>query len=83
MRFDDHLDEAAVGQRPGDPTWARVRPLVFRTIIGAVVAAGVVGVVAVLIGDFGLVAAQLLLTITVVVVFALLSWYDADVSAKR
>ncbi|WIB63354.1 hypothetical protein [Curtobacterium sp. MCBD17_040] len=79
----DRQYENAIGERLGDPVWARVRPLVFRTIIGAVVAAGLVGVVAVLIGDFGLVAIQLLLTITVVIVFALLSWYDADVSAKR
>jgi hypothetical protein len=64
-------------------TWARVRPLVLRTIIGAVVAAGLVGVVGVLLGDFGVVAVQLLLTILVVVVFALLSWYDADVSSRR
>lgn len=78
------------GPRPTDaghdrPTgvWARVRPIVLRTIIGAVVAAGLVGVVAVLVGDFGTVAVQLLLTILVVVVFALLSWYDADVSSKR
>ncbi|TPG06679.1 hypothetical protein [Curtobacterium flaccumfaciens] len=66
-----------------DPRWARVRPLVFRTIIGAVVAAGLVGIAAVLLGDFGMVAVQLLLTIVVVVVFALLSWYDADVSSRR
>lgn len=66
-----------------DPRWARVRPLVFRTIIGAVVAAGLVGIVAVLLGDFGRVAVQLLLTVVVVVVFALLSWYDADVSSRR
>ncbi|ROP72283.1 hypothetical protein [Curtobacterium sp. PhB115] len=66
-----------------DPRWARVRPLVFRTIIGAVVAAGLVGIAAVLLGDFGRVAVQLLLTIVVVVVFALLSWYDADVSSRR
>ncbi|PZE68008.1 MULTISPECIES: hypothetical protein [unclassified Curtobacterium] len=66
-----------------DPRWARVRPLVFRTIIGAVVAAGLIGIIAVLIGDFGRVAVQLLLTVVVVVVFALLSWYDADVSSRR
>lgn len=66
-----------------DRRWAKVRPLVFRTIIGAVVAAGLVGIVAVLLGDFGRVAVQLLLTIVVVVVFALLSWYDADVSSRR
>jgi len=66
-----------------DPRWARVRPLVFRTIIGAVVAAGLVGIAAVLLGDFGRVAVQLLLTVVVVVVFALLSWYDADVSSRR
>lgn len=66
-----------------DPRWARVRPLVFRTIIGAVVAAGLVAIVAVLLGDFGRVAVQLLLTVVVVVVFALLSWYDADVSSRR
>ncbi|PZF57449.1 hypothetical protein DEJ23_08215 [Curtobacterium sp. MCSS17_008] len=66
-----------------DPRWARVRPLVFRTIIGAVVAAGLEGIVAVLLGDFGRVAVQLLLTVVVVVVFALLSWYDADVSSRR
>lgn len=66
-----------------DRRWAKVRPLVFRTIIGAVVAAGLVGIVAVLLGEFGRVAVQLLLTIVVVVVFALLSWYDADVSSRR
>lgn len=66
-----------------DPRWAKVRPLVFRTIIGAVVAAGLVGIVAVLLGDFGRVAVQLLMTVVVVVVFALLSWYDADVSSRR
>ncbi|MGG7307343.1 hypothetical protein ACQXVK_09135 [Curtobacterium sp. AB451] len=66
-----------------DPRWAKVRPLVFKTIIGAVVAAGLVGIVAVLLGDFGRVAVQLLLTVVVVVVFALLSWYDADVSSRR
>ncbi|WIE64567.1 hypothetical protein DEI99_015255 [Curtobacterium sp. MCLR17_036] len=74
----DTLDDGTI-----DPRWARVRPLVFRTIIGAVVAAGLVGIVAVLLGDFGRVAVQLLLTIVVVVVFALLSWYDADVSSQR
>lgn len=71
------------GDAPRPDIWARVRPLVFRTIIGAVIAAGLVGVVAVLIGDFGTVGLQLLLMILVVVVFALLSWYDADVSSRR
>lgn len=71
------------GSRALDPAWARVRPLVFRTVIGAVVAAGLVGIVAVLFGEFGLVAEQLLMTIVVVIVFALLSWYDADVSSRR
>jgi hypothetical protein len=76
-------DRTETGTRGLEPAWARVRPLVFRTVIGAVVAAGLVGIVAVLVGDFGLVAVQLLLTIIVVVVFALLSWYDADVSSRR
>jgi len=76
-------DSTETGTRGLEPAWARVRPLVFRTVIGAVVAAGLVGIIAVLVGDFGLVAVQLLLTIVVVVVFALLSWYDADVSSRR
>lgn len=76
-------DSTEIGTRGLEPAWARVRPLVFRTVIGAVVAAGLVGIIAVLVGDFGLVAVQLLLTIIVVVVFALLSWYDADVSSRR
>jgi len=79
----DTTDSANDTDGTMDPRWARVRPLVFRTIIGAVVAAGLVGVAAVLLGDFGMVAVQLLLTIVVVVVFALLSWYDADVSSRR
>ncbi|KQO60336.1 hypothetical protein [Curtobacterium sp. Leaf261] len=77
----DPPTQPADSHRPD--VWARVRPLVFRTIIGAVIAAGLVGVVAVLIGDFGTVGLQLLLMILVVVVFALLSWYDADVSSRR
>jgi len=76
-------DSTETATRGLEPAWARVRPLVFRTVIGAVVAAGLVGIIAVLVGDFGLVAVQLLLTIVVVVVFALLSWYDADVSSRR
>lgn len=68
---------------PNEKLWSFVKPLVFKTIIGAIVAAALVGVVAVILGEFGTLSLQLLATIGIIIVFTLLAWYDADVSSKR
>jgi hypothetical protein len=63
--------------------WKFVKPLVFKTIIGSVIAAALVAVLAIFVGDFNTLSLQLILTIIVVIAFTLLAWYDADVSSKR
>lgn len=63
--------------------WKLVKPLVFKTIIGSVIAAALVAVLAIIVGDFNTLSLQLFLTIVVVIAFTLLAWYDADVSSKR
>jgi hypothetical protein len=63
--------------------WSLVKPLVLKSIIGSVVAAGLVGVFAMVVGDFNTLHLQLILTIILIVAFSLMSWYDADVSSKR
>lgn len=63
--------------------WGFVKPLVLKSIIGSVVAAGLVGVYAMVVGDFNTLHLQLILTIILIVAFSLMSWYDADVSSKR
>ena len=68
---------------PNEKLWGFVKPLVFKTIIGAIVAAAVVGVFAVILGEFSTLSLQLLSTIGIIIVFTLLAWYDADVSSKR
>jgi len=75
------MSETAVPAKKN--VWAWVRPTVLRVIIGAVVAAALVGVLAITAGDFGKAHLQAVLTILVIITFALLSWYDADVSSKR
>ncbi|WP_210480771.1 hypothetical protein [Naasia sp. SYSU D00948] len=60
-----------------------VRTVVLYSIVGSLVAAAVVGVVSALVGEFGTLSWQAMGTIALFVFFALLSWYDADVSARR
>jgi hypothetical protein len=60
-----------------------VRPLALRSIVGALIAAALIGVVSVIVGDFSELSWRAIGTVTVFVGFALVSWYDADVSAKR
>jgi hypothetical protein len=60
-----------------------VRTAVLYSIVGSLIAAAVVGVISALIGEFGTLSWQAMGTIALFVFFSLLSWYDADVSAKR
>lgn len=63
--------------------WKAVRPLVLKVIIGSVVAAALIGVAAMVVGEFGTLHLRAILTVLIIVVFSLLAWYDADVSSKR
>lgn len=63
--------------------WKAVRPLVLKVIIGSVVAAALIGVAAMVVGEFGTLHLRAILTVIIIVVFSLLAWYDADVSSKR
>jgi hypothetical protein len=60
-----------------------VRPLVLRCIVGSVIAAGMVGAVSAVLGEFGGLSWRLMGTIALFLFFALSCWYDADVSARR
>ncbi|MGG7509703.1 hypothetical protein [Plantibacter sp. YIM 135249] len=66
-----------------DHRYGWVRRLLPRIVIGALIAAAVVGVYAVLIGEFNELCWRLIGTIALFVFFSLVSWYDADVSARR
>lgn len=66
-----------------DRQYGWVRHLLPRIVIGALIAAALVGVYAVLIGRFDETCWRLLGTIALLVFFSLVSWYDADVSARR
>lgn len=61
----------------------RVRHWVLRSVVGSVIAAALVGVGAVIGGAFGDLAWRCIATIGLFVLFSLISWYDADVSARR
>jgi hypothetical protein len=63
--------------------WKKFKPLVFKTIIGSIIAAALVGVLAVITGDFSTLSMRLIFTVLIIISFALLAWYDADVSSKR
>jgi hypothetical protein len=63
--------------------YAWVRKALPRVVVGALVAAALVGVYAVVLGQFNETCWRLIGTITLFVFFALVSWYDADVSARR
>lgn len=73
----------SIDTTPDEKLWGFVKPLVFKTIIGAIVAAALVGVFAVILGEFGTLSLQLLSTIGIIIAFTLFAWYDADVSSKR
>ena len=60
-----------------------VRRLLPRIVIGALIAAALVGVYAVIIGRWDETCWRLIGTIALLVFFSLVSWYDADVSARR
>ena len=60
-----------------------VRHLMPRIVVGALIAAALVGVYAVILGRFDDTCWRLIGTIGLFVFFALVSWYDADVSARR
>jgi len=72
-----------IAPREHNDIWAKVRPAVLKTIVGSVVAAALVGVTAIVVGQFGTIHLQALFTVILIVAFALLTWYDAEVSAKR
>jgi hypothetical protein len=60
-----------------------VRKLLPRIVVGALIAAALVGVYAVIIGRWDETCSRLIGTIALLVFFSLVSWYDADVSARR
>ncbi|WP_167044730.1 hypothetical protein [Salinibacterium sp. ZJ454] len=65
------------------PTPNRARVLVLKSIVASVIGAALVAVVSVLVGEFAALSWRLLGTVMLFVVFSLMSWYDAEVSAKR
>ncbi len=68
---------------PGFNRFGWVRKLLPRIVIGALIAAALVGVYAVIIGRWDETCWRLIGTIALLVFFSLVSWYDADVSARR
>ena len=69
--------------KTSEKAWDFVKPLVLKSIIGSVIGAAHVAIFAVVVGEFGTMQVQLMMTIILIVAFSLLSLYDADVSAKR
>ena len=63
--------------------YAWVRHLLPRIVVGALIAGALVAVYAVIIGRFDETCWRLIGTICLFVFFSLVSWYDADVSARR
>ena len=61
----------------------RVRPLMLRVVIGSLIAAAAVAIFAIATAGFSDTSWKLLGTTALFTAFALFSWYDADVSAKR
>jgi hypothetical protein len=60
-----------------------VRHVVARLVIGALIAAALIGVYAVVLGRFDETCWRLIGTVALFVFVALISWYDADISARR
>lgn len=79
----ENVKELENKAQASEKAWDFVKPLVLKGIIGSVIGAALVAVFAIIVGEFGTMQLQLLLTIVLIVVFTLFSWYDADVSAKR
>ena len=61
----------------------RVRPLMLRVVIGSLIAAAAVAIFSIATGQFDDTSWRVLGTTALFAFFALFSWYDADVSAKR
>jgi hypothetical protein len=74
---------ARAGRVPSPGRWGWARPLVLKALIGALVAAALVGVFSALTGEFGPLAIRALSSIVISALLALLVWYDAEVSARR
>lgn len=68
---------------PATNRFGWVRKLLPRIVIGSLIAAALVGVYAVIIGNWDETCWRLIGTIGLLVFFSLVSWYDADVSARR
>ncbi|MFE4951353.1 hypothetical protein ACFQ9V_14715 [Leifsonia sp. NPDC056665] len=68
---------------PDTDRFAWVRKLLPRIVVGSLIAAALVGVYAVIIGTWDETCWRLIGTIALLVFFSLVSWYDADVSARR
>ena len=60
-----------------------VRHVVARMVVGALIAAALIGVYAVVLGRFDDTCWRLIGTVALFVFVALISWYDADISARR
>lgn len=63
--------------------WARLRPLILKSIIAAVIAAAAVGIYAVIIGALGVVEAKILWIVVVFICFAFFALFDAQVVSRR
>jgi hypothetical protein len=74
---------ARVRRAPTPGGWGWARPLVLKVLIGALVAAAVVGVFSALTGEFGPLAVRALSSIAISALLALLVWFDSEVSARR
>ena len=61
----------------------RVRPLMLRVVIGSLIAAAAIAIFSIATGQFDDTSWRVLGTAALFAFFALFSWYDADVSAKR
>lgn len=63
--------------------FGRVRPIMLRVVIVSLVVAALVAIVSIGSANFGETSWRLIATAVLFAAFALFSWYDADVSAKR
>ena len=65
------------------PLWKTVRGLVLKTVVASVVVAGLIAALAALFGSFGEVHIKALATIILLVILALIAWFDAEVSTHK
>ena len=66
-----------------DFPFPRVRPLMLRVIIGSLIAAAAVSIFSIAVSSFNATSWKLVGTAFLFTFFALFSWYDAEVSARR